>query len=164
MDGPVTAPSALLRAMALALLVALVPAPLPAAAPAAVLEGDIPSLAPVLEKITPAVVNISVTSASPVQQNPLLQDPFFRRFFNLPNSVPQARPRMSAGSGVIIDARRGYVLTNNHVIENATDVAVTLKDRRQFKAKLIGRDPETDIALLQIEARDLTALVVGELR
>ncbi len=161
MDGPVTAPSALLRAMALALLVALVPAPLPAAAPAAVLEGDIPSLAPVLEKITPAVVNISVTSAAPVQQNPLLQDPFFRRFFNLPDSVPQARPRMSAGSGVIVDARRGYVLTNNHVIENATDIAVTLKDRRQFKAKLIGRDPETDIALLQIEARDLTALVVG---
>ncbi|MCU0895726.1 MAG: DegQ family serine endoprotease [Rhodospirillales bacterium] len=114
-----------------------------------------------LEKITPAVVNISVTSAAPVQQNPLLQDPFFRRFFNLPEAMPEARPRMSAGSGVIIDARRGYVLTNNHVIENATDIAVTLKDRRQFKAKLIGRDPETDIALLQIDGRDLTALVVG---
>ncbi|HYN39010.1 MAG TPA: Do family serine endopeptidase, partial [Rhodospirillales bacterium] len=60
-----------------------------------------------------------------------------------------------------VDARRGYVLTNNHVIDNSTDIAVTLKDRRQFKAKLIGRDPETDIALLQIDGRDLTALVVG---
>ncbi|HRK95787.1 MAG TPA: Do family serine endopeptidase, partial [Rhodospirillales bacterium] len=158
------APSARLGALALALLVALVPnpaAPSVAALPAAVLEGDVPSLAPMLEKITPAVVNISVTSAAPVQQNPLLQDPFFRRFFNLPDSMPQARPRMSAGSGVIVDARRGYVLTNNHVIENATEIAVTLKDRRQFKAKLIGRDPETDIALLQIDARDLTALAVG---
>ncbi|MDZ3836768.1 MAG: DegQ family serine endoprotease [Rhodospirillales bacterium] len=149
-----------LRALALAVLVAAAPAPLTASLPLAA-EGEVPSLAPMLEKITPAVVNISVTSAAPVQQNPLLQDPFFRRFFNLPDAMPEARPRMSAGSGVIIDARRGYVLTNNHVIENATDIAVTLKDRRQFKAKLIGRDPETDIALLQIDGRDLTALVVG---
>ena len=155
------APSARLRAFTLALLVALAPLPLAAALPAAALEGEVPSLAPMLEKTTPAVVNISVTSAAPVQQNPLLQDPFFRRFFNLPDSMPQARPRMSAGSGVIIDARRGYVLSNNHVIENATDIAVTLKDRRQFKAKLIGRDPETDIVLLQIDARDLSALVLG---
>lgn len=150
-----------LRTVALALLIAVAPAPLPASLPLQAAEGEIPSLAPILEKITPAVVNISVTSAAPVQQNPLLQDPFFRRFFNLPDSVPQAKPRMSAGSGVIVDARRGYVLTNNHVIENATDIAVTLKDRRQFKAKLIGRDPETDIALLQMDARDLTALVLG---
>ena len=149
-----------LRALALAVFVAVAPAPLTAAPPLAA-EGEIPSLAPMLEKVTPAVVNISVTSAAPVQQNPLLQDPFFRRFFNLPEAMPEARPRMSAGSGVIVDARRGYVLTNNHVIENATDIAVTLKDRRQFKAKLIGRDPETDIALLQIDGRDLTALVVG---
>jgi Do/DeqQ family serine protease len=149
-----------LRAVALAVFVAVAPAPSIAAPPLAA-EGEIPSLAPMLEKVTPAVVNISVTSAAPVQQNPLLQDPFFRRFFNLPEAMPEARPRMSAGSGVIVDARRGYVLTNNHVIENATDIAVTLKDRRQFKAKLIGRDPETDIALLQIDGRDLTALVVG---
>ena len=130
--------------------------------PAAMLEGEVPSLAPVLNKITAAVVNISVTSAAPVQQNPLLQDPFFRRFFNLPDTLPRARPRMSAGSGVIVDARRGYVLTNNHVIENATDIAVTLKDRRQFKAKLIGRDPETDIAMLKIDASNLTALTMGD--
>lgn len=147
------------------LLVALLLAwPLAAAhggIPATALEGDVPSLAPVLDKITPAVVNISVTSAAPVQQNPLLQDPFFRRFFNLPDGLPRARPRMSAGSGVIVDARRGYVLTNNHVVENATDIAVTLKDRRQYKATLVGRDPETDIALLKIDARDLTALVMG---
>ncbi len=162
---PLTKPGARLRALASALLLALLPAwpmaPVHAGIPAAALEGDVPSLAPVLDKITPAVVNISVTSAAPVQQNPLLQDPFFRRFFNLPDGPPRAQPRMSAGSGVIVDARRGYVLTNNHVVENATEIAVTLKDRRQFKATLVGRDPETDIAMLRIDARDLTALVMG---
>ncbi len=147
------------------LVVALMITPLAATAaglPAIAMGGDdIPTLAPVLEKVTPAVVNISVTSAAPVQQNPMLRDPFFRRFFNMPDSPPQARPRMSAGSGVIVDARRGYVVTNNHVIENATEIAVTLKDRRQFKAKLIGRDPETDIAMLKIDGRGLTALGFG---
>ncbi|MGZ8995258.1 MAG: hypothetical protein ACXW3P_02010, partial [Rhodospirillales bacterium] len=82
-------PSAWLRAFTVALLVALAPPALAAALPAVALEGEVPSLAPMLEKITPAVVNISVTSAAPVQQNPLLQDPFFRRFFNLPDSMPQ---------------------------------------------------------------------------
>jgi serine protease DegQ len=144
------------------LLLAWPLAPAQATVPVVALDADVPSLAPVLDKITPAVVNISVTSEAPVQQNPLLQDPFFRRFFNLPDTLPRARPRMSAGSGVIVDARRGYVLTNNHVIENATEIAVTLKDRRQFKAKLIGRDPETDIALLKIDGRDLTALSLGD--
>ncbi|MBL8659568.1 MAG: DegQ family serine endoprotease [Rhodospirillales bacterium] len=153
------------RALACALALALLPvwssAPAHAGIPAVAVEGDVPSLAPLLDKITPAVVNISVTSAAPVQQNPLLQDPFFRRFFNLPDTPPRAQPRMSAGSGVIVDARRGYVLTNNHVVENATEIAVTLKDRRQFKATLVGRDPETDVAMLRIDARDLTALAMG---
>jgi Do/DeqQ family serine protease len=116
-----------------------------------------PTLAPLVEKVAPAVVNISVLSRSPLQDNPLLRDPFFRRFFDLPDpdKIP---PQMSAGSGVIVNANRGYVITNHHVVEKATEIVVTLRDRRQFKAKLLGSDAATDIAVLQIEADRLTQL------
>lgn len=120
------------------------------------------TIAPMLEQVTPAVVNISVLSQAPQAENPLLRDPFFRRFFNLPDQMPQSRPQVSAGSGVIVDARNGYVVTNNHVVENAQEIAVTLKDRRRLRAKLIGRDAATDIALLQIKAEGLTALPLGD--
>ncbi|MBP2299934.1 Do family serine endopeptidase [Azospirillum picis] len=120
------------------------------------------TIAPMLEQVTPAVVNIAVLSQAPQAENPLLRDPFFRRFFNLPDQMPQARPQVSAGSGVIIDAAKGYVITNNHVVENAREIAVTLKDRRRFTAKLIGRDAATDIALLQIKGEGLTALPLGD--
>lgn len=120
------------------------------------------TIAPMLEQVTPAVVNISVLSQAPQAENPLLRDPFFRRFFNMPDQMPQSRPQVSAGSGVIIDARNGYVVTNNHVVENAQEIAVTLKDRRRLRAKLIGRDAATDIALLQIKADGLTALPLGD--
>ena len=110
----------------------------------------LPTLAPLVNEVTPAVVNISVVSRAAPEDNPLFRDPFFRRFFNLPDK-PQ-RQEQSAGSGVIVDARRGYVITNHHVIRNAEQVLVTLKDRRQFPAKLVGTDPGTDIAVLQIEA------------
>ena len=84
------------------------------------------------------------------EQNPLLQDPFFRRFFNLPQDQrPQERETQATGSGVIVDAARGYVLTNRHVVENATRIEVTTKDNRRFSATLVGRDPDTDIAVLQ---------------
>ncbi|TVR80614.1 MAG: Do family serine endopeptidase [Rhodospirillales bacterium] len=122
----------------------------------------VPTLAPLLERATDAVVNISVLTPAPTYQNPLMQDPFFRRFFNLPETLPEGRPRVSAGSGVIVDAGQGYVLTNYHVIRNATRVAVTLKDRRRFDASLVGSDPATDIAVLKIDARDLTALPIGD--
>jgi Do/DeqQ family serine protease len=122
-------------------------------------EQGIPTLAPLMEKVTPAVVNISVLSRSPAEQNPLFRDPFFRRFFELPE---QPQPQMSAGSGVIVDAAKGYVLTNYHVVENATEIVVTLKDRRRLKAKLVGSDHGTDIALLHIEAGNLTALPFGD--
>ncbi len=118
-----------------------------------------PTLAPVLKEVTPAVVNIAVLSRSPLESNPLYQDPFFRRFFNLPD---KPKPQVSAGSGVIVDAARGHVLTNHHVIKDATQVIVTLKDRRQFEAKLVGSDPGTDIAVLQIEAKNLSALRLGD--
>ena len=121
-------------------------------------EQGLPTLAPLMEKVTPAVVNISVLSRSPAEENPLFRDPFFRRFFEL----PEQRPQMSAGSGVIVDAAKGYVLTNYHVVENATEIVVTLKDRRRLKAKLIGSDRGTDIALLHIDADHLTALPFGD--
>lgn len=121
----------------------------------------VPSLSPLVEKITPAVVNIAVKSKVPVEQNPLLQDPFFRKFFNLPE-VPKARPQLSAGSGVIVDAENGYVITNHHVVKNADDITVTLKDRRKVKAELVGSDAGTDIALLKIEADDIHAVKLGD--
>ena len=107
------------------------------------------------------MVNISVSTRVPVAQNPLFKDPFFRRFFDLPDE-PQLRPRQSAGSGIIVDAEKGYVITNHHVVDKADEIIVTLKDRRSFEAKLIGSDPETDIALLSIDADDLKALPLGD--
>ncbi len=122
-------------------------------------KGGVPSLAPLLQDVTPAVVNISVLTRAAIEDNPLFRDPFFRRFFNIPDQA--GRQERSAGSGVIVDAINGYVLTNHHVIKNAQQVIVTLKDRRQFQAKLVGVDPGTDIALLKIEARNLQALRLG---
>jgi serine protease DegQ len=125
------------------------------------IDGQKPSLAPLLRRVTPAVVNISVQGQREVAPNPLLQDPFFRRFFDVPDQ-PQSVPQQAAGSGVIIDAARGYVVTNNHVIENADEIVVTLTDRRRFDATLIGTDDQTDIALLKIDAPDLTAIELGD--
>jgi Do/DeqQ family serine protease len=120
----------------------------------------LPTLAPLVNEVTPAVVNISVITRSPIEANPLFADPFFRRFFNLPDRPQQQE--QAAGSGVIVDAGRGYVVTNHHVIRNAEQVLVTLKDRRQLAAKLVGTDPGTDIAVLQIEAKGLSAIRIGD--
>jgi serine protease DegQ len=122
------------------------------------------SLAPMLKRVTPAVVNIAVMSHVPVAANPLLQDPFFRQFFgNPPNQqTPQSIPQQAAGSGVIIDAAHGYIMTNHHVIDKADEITVTLADKRHFTAKLIGSDAATDIALLQIQADHLTQLDIGD--
>jgi len=120
----------------------------------------IPTLAPLLKQVTPAVVNIAVQGHVAMQSNPLFSDPFFRQFFNVPNQ-PIQRKFKAAGSGVIVDAQRGYVLTNNHVIKNADKVSVALKDGRTFKAKIIGADSEADIAVIQIPAKKLTALPMG---
>ena len=120
-----------------------------------------PSLAPMLKEVTPAVVNISVTGRNPMSVNPLLNDPFFRRFFDIPEGG-ELPPQQSAGSGVIIDAERGYVLTNHHVVESADEIVVTLADRRTFDAELIGSDEGTDIALLEIDATGLTAIGIGD--
>jgi serine protease Do/serine protease DegQ len=146
-----------LAALAALLLGGLAPAAAqPVAAPT---RSGLPSLAPLLEGVTPAVVNIAVITRAPMEDNPLARDPFFRRFFNLPD---KPREQVSAGSGVIVDAARGLVLTNHHVIANADSVVVTLKDKRQFQAKVIGSDPGTDIAVLKIEAERLSAMRFGD--
>ena len=123
-------------------------------------ERGIPSIASLLEELTPAVVNISVVARTTAEDNPLFRDPFFRRFFNVPEQAP--RPRMGAGSGVIIDAENGYVVTNHHVIENGNEIVVTLKDQRRLDAELIGSDPGTDIALLKVSPENLTELPLGD--
>ncbi|WP_246658662.1 DegQ family serine endoprotease [Mesorhizobium sp. J18] len=125
------------------------------------IAGRLPTLAPVLERVTPAVVNISVVSETASASNPLYNDPFFRRFFDLPDAPPP-RQRMSAGSGVIIDAARGHVLTNHHVVANAREITVTLKDGRRLNAELVGSDQATDIALLKVEGSNLAALEIGD--
>ena len=124
-------------------------------------KSGLPTLAPIVAQVTPAVVNVSVVTRAPMEDNPLLRDPFFRRFFNIPER-PQQRREQAAGSGVIIDAANGYVLTNHHVIRNAEQVTVTLKDRRTLPAKIVGADAGTDIAVLQVAARELTALRFGD--
>jgi serine protease Do/serine protease DegQ len=150
--------TAKLIALAHAALAALL---LQAALLHAAAPGGLPTLAPLVNQVTPAVVNISVITRAPMEDNPLFRDPFFRRFFNIPDR-PQQRKEQAAGSGVIVDAARGYVLTNHHVVKDAEQVLVTLKDRRQFTAKIVGSDPGTDVAVVQIEARDLVALKFGD--
>ncbi len=124
-----------------------------AALPGIAGNDSVPSLAPMLEQVTPAVVNIATEGRTMVQQNQLYADPFFRRFFNVPGQVQQKT--QSLGSGVIVDAKRGLILTNNHVIENAVQITVTLTDGRQLEAKLVGTDPETDVAVIRIPAENL---------
>jgi serine protease Do/serine protease DegQ len=128
--------------------------------PSAVGEAPVPSLAPMLKRVSPAVVNIA-TSGTVQEQNPLLNDPFFRRFFDIPNQ-PRQREFQSAGSGVIVDAKNGYIITNAHVVEDATDITVQLLDNRSLKAKVVGTDPGSDIAVLKVQAGNLVDLPVAD--
>jgi serine protease Do len=128
-----------------------------AAIPQGVDGKALPSLAPMLEGVTPAVVNIATEGRIKQQLNPLFSDPRFRRFFNVPEQ-PAERKTSSLGSGVIVDAKRGLVLTNNHVIANAVQITVTLRDGRQLEAEVVGTDPETDVAVLKMPAEDLVEL------
>lgn len=122
---------------------------------------DIPSLAPMVEKATPAVVNIATEGHVELRSNPLFNDPFFRRFFNF-REQPRHRRTQSLGSGVIVDAGRGLIMTNNHVIANADQIMVKLRDGRVFKAELVGTDPDTDVAVVKIPADKLTALPLAD--
>ncbi len=132
-----------------------------AALPQHVGSTPVPSLAPMVEKTTPAVVNIATEGRVQLRTNPLYNDPFFRRFFNLPDA-PRERRTQGLGSGVIVDAKRGLVLTNNHVIADAQEITVKLTDGRNLAAEVVGTDPETDIAVLKIEATNLTAIPLAD--
>ena len=118
------------------------------------------SLSPLVKKTAPAVVNIATLQASPAEQNPLLQDPFFRRYMGIPDAALQ--PAMSAGSGVIVDGSRGLVITNFHVVRNAQAVEVGLKDGRKLAADPVVLAPELDIAVLKIDAKNLPSLKLGD--
>jgi serine protease Do/serine protease DegQ len=128
--------------------------------PAQVGETPVPSLAPMVKRISPAVVNIA-TRGTVQEQNPLFNDPFFRRFFDIPNT-PRQRQFQSAGSGVIVDAKQGYIITNAHVIENATEITVTLLDNRSLTAKVVGKDEGSDVAVLQVQAANLAAIPLAD--
>ena len=133
-------------------------APLPDAAP-------MPSLAPMVKRISPSVVNIATrgTIKEQAQHNPLLDDPFFRRFFDAPpDSQPRERQFQSAGSGVIVDAKNGYIVTNYHVVENASEITITLLDNRTFTAKVVGTDEGSDVAVLQAKQPNLIAMTLGD--
>ena len=126
---------------------------------AAMPEAQKMTVAPLVRAVTPGVVNIATRVVETVD-NPLLQDPQFRQLFGIPDEAVR-RETQAAGSGVIVDAEHGYVLTNNHVIEKATRIEVTTKDNRRFAAELVGRDPDTDIAVLRIKPDRLTAVPLG---
>jgi len=151
------------------LLLLLCTAPLQAALPLSVDGQPLPSLAPMLEQISPAVVNIATYTTVQVR-NPLLEDPFFRRFFRVPEGRRQFRRTQSAGSGVVVNARKGYIVTNSHVVDRADEIAVTLADGRLLTAELLGSDAQVDLALLkvdpeqlnEIEFADSAALRVGD--
>src|SRR5580698_6282465 len=128
-----------------------------AAVPAAD-ASPMPTLAPMVKRVSPSVVNIATRGTIKEQpgRNPLLDDPFFRRFFDTPqDSKPRERQFQSAGSGVIVDAKNGYSITNHHVVENASEITITLLDNRTFSAKVIGSDEGADVAVLQAKQPNL---------
>ncbi len=124
-------------------------------------EQEMPTLAPMLEQATPAVVHISVEGSREVRQR---LPEAFRHFFGQrgQGEYREERPFRGLGSGVVINAEKGYIVTNNHVIQDAKNIDVRLKDGRTFKAKKLGADPESDIALLQIEAKKLTEIPLAD--
>ena len=146
-------------------MAALLAPPLHAAMPPVITEQGVPTLAPMIRKVSPAVVNVATrgTIRERGAQNPLLDDPFFRRFFDVPpDSGPRARPFQSAGSGVIFDAHSGYIVTNAHVVENASEITVTLQDGRDLKAEIIGSDAPSDVAVLRVKPDGLTQIPLGD--
>ena len=135
-----------------------------AALPPAVGETPMPTLAPMIKRVSPAVVNIAtrgtIRERSP--QNPLLEDPFFRRFFDIPDMGPRERQFQSAGSGVIFDAKNGYIVTNAHVVDNATEITVTLQDGRDLTATVVGSDVPSDVAVLKVPPESLIQVALGD--
>jgi len=135
-----------------------------AALPPAVGETPMPTLAPMIKRVSPAVVNIATrgTIRERTPRNPLLEDPLFRRFFDIPNMGPRERQFQSAGSGVIFDAKNGYIVTNAHVVDNATEITVTLQDGRDLTATVVGSDVPSDVAVLKVPSESLVQVALGD--
>jgi Do/DeqQ family serine protease len=135
-----------------------------AALPQAVGETPMPTLAPMIKRVSPAVVNIATrgTIRDRAPQNPLLDDPFFKRFFDIPDREPRARQFQSAGSGVIFDATNGYIVTNAHVVDNATEITITLQDGRDLTATVVGSDVPSDVAVLKVPPESLIQVALGD--
>jgi Do/DeqQ family serine protease len=126
-----------------------------AALPLSVGDAEIPSLAPLVSEASPAVVSIATKGTVRAPRNPLMDDPFFQRFFGGPPQQQQRERQVrSAGSGVIVDAENGYILTNHHVVENADEIEILLSDKRVLAATIVGSDPGTDIAVIQVESKE----------
>jgi serine protease Do/serine protease DegQ len=159
MFSPRPRPRALLAAFALTCAIAT-----SAALPEAVGDTPMPTLAPMVKRVTPAVVNIATrgTIRERAPQNPLLEDPFFRRFFDFPDMGPRERQFQSAGSGVIFDAKNGYIVTNAHVVDNATEITVTLQDGRDLTGTVVGSDVPSDVAVLKVPPESLTQVALGD--
>jgi serine protease Do/serine protease DegQ len=135
-----------------------------AALPPAVGEAPVPTLAPMIKRVSPAVVNIATrgTIRERTPQNPLLEDPYFKRFFDIPEMGPRERQFQSAGSGVIFDAKNGYIVTNAHVVDNATEITVTLQDGRDLTGTVVGSDVPSDVAVLKVPPDALTQVALGD--
>ncbi len=126
-------------------------------------DTPVPSLAPIIKKTSPAVVNISTKGTIKQQnRNPMLDDPFLRRFFDMPQGGPSERQFQSAGSGVIVDAKNGYIITNAHVLDKADEITVMLQDDRQIKAEVVGKDTGSDVAVLKVVAKNLSAMQLAD--
>ena len=142
----------ILGVAALSLLGAVASAGAATLLPAQVSGQPMPSLAPVISRVSPAVVNIGVKGTVQAPRHPFFDDPNFRRFFGMPpGGEPREREFRSAGSGVIVDAQAGYIVTNAHVVENATEITVTLVDDRELQAEVVGADKGSDVAVIKIK-------------
>ncbi len=152
----------MLRFTLLTTIILLFSAPAHAALPQHVDGQELPSLAPMVKQVAPAVVNISTRGRISRQQNPLLNDPFFRYFFRDSPQRPEKTRPQSLGSGVVIDASKGLVISNHHVVGRADEITVTLRDGRELKAELLGADAEADVALLKVPAVALTEIKLAD--
>ena len=131
-----------------------------AALPAMVNDEELPSLAPLVERVSPAVVNIRVSQT--VSTGGHFGDEAFRRFFGLPDMPGGEREVASAGSGVIVDAENGYILTNHHVVDQADQIQISTMDGEIFDAEIVGSDAATDIAVIKVDAKGLTDMPIGD--
>ncbi len=131
-----------------------------AALPDSVDGGALPSLAPLVKRVAPAVVNIRVSQT--VETRSQYGDEMFRRFFGLPNDPGGSREVASAGSGVIIDAENGYILTNHHVVNGADTIQISLINDQSLDAEIVGSDPATDIAVIKVDPDGLVDIPIGD--